>query len=144
MVKPNKRDLNMNPLERIHRLWPELAERTPFEQAQILLPYLTEAERKALIKAEEKRKRREKKMTQLPCSDCGADTTPVTRHGCEYYMVTADVWESAKIEMQGILCIGCLENRLGRRLQPCDFSTAPVNDPDPIWDTPRLRDRKGQ
>jgi len=29
----------------------------------------------------------------------------------------------------GLLCIGCLERRLGRRLTPADFTDAPANDP---------------
>jgi hypothetical protein len=40
----------------------------------------------------------------------------------------------------GMLCIGCLERRLGRQLTPDDFMAAPIND-DPM--ASRLRDRLG-
>jgi len=40
----------------------------------------------------------------------------------------------------GILCIGCLEHRIGRQLTPADFVS---NAPD-RWDTPRLASRKAQ
>lgn len=38
---------------------------------------------------------------------------------------------------EGYLCIGCLEARIGRRLNADDFTGALVNDPHP-WNTPRL------
>lgn len=35
---------------------------------------------------------------------------------------------------QEILCIGCLEKRIGRTLTACDFTDCPVNDlNDPHW-----------
>jgi hypothetical protein len=84
------------------------------------------------------------------CHDCGTDTTPCTgRRGCrhkqrwEWYMVHASVWRAAGMPRMtvetggGFLCIGCLERRLGRNLNPTDFTDAPVNNPSP-WDTPRL------
>lgn len=81
------------------------------------------------------------------CRDCGIDTTPCTkRRGCrhkgrwEHYMVTDTVWSAAGMQ-DGFLCIGCLEQRLGRILTPEDFTSAPINDPDP-WDTERLASRK--
>jgi hypothetical protein len=82
------------------------------------------------------------------CTDCGTDTTPCTgKRGCrhkgkwEWYMVRNTLWKRAGMT-DGFLCVGCLENRIGRKLKPSDFSEAPVNDPD-SWDTPRLADRKG-
>ena len=42
---------------------------------------------------------------------------------CEVYMVRNAVWRAAGIEpMDGCICIGCLEKRLGRALRPRDFS----------------------
>jgi hypothetical protein len=68
------------------------------------------------------------------CCDCGI--------GCdtlgEYYMVRDDLWERVwngkrkphhEISGQEVLCIGCLENRVGRQLCRDDFTDAPVNDP---------------
>jgi hypothetical protein len=42
---------------------------------------------------------------------------------CEVYMVRDAVWKAARLEpMGGCICVGCLEQRLGRRLVPKDFS----------------------
>jgi hypothetical protein len=71
------------------------------------------------------------------CADCGADTIMIG----EWYMVTNEVWEQAwagrrhprhdgcKIIIDGteILCIGCLEKRIGRTLVAADFPDMPVN-----------------
>lgn len=74
----------------------------------------------------------------LPCDDCGVDTTPEPPAGWEYYMVHDPVWAAAGMPVpddpegfvgEGILCIGCLEKRLGRKLTPDDFTGAPVNWP---------------
>jgi len=41
---------------------------------------------------------------------------------CEVYTVRDSVWKAAGMEpMGGCICIGCLEKRLGRRLNPKDF-----------------------
>jgi hypothetical protein len=45
---------------------------------------------------------------------------------CEVYDVRPSVWKVARIEpMGGCLCIGCLEQRLGRRWR--DFTSHPCN-----------------
>jgi hypothetical protein len=65
-------------------------------------------------------------------------------------MVHEAVWEQAwrgrrksyhgKVPGQEILCIGCLEDRLGRRLTSADFIDAPCNSPK--WGiSERMRDR---
>jgi hypothetical protein len=68
------------------------------------------------------------------CADCGLGTV---RLG-EWYMVRDDVWEQAwrgrrkpwqVLPGQQVLCISCLEKRLGRTLMACDFTDASVNDP---------------
>jgi hypothetical protein len=69
------------------------------------------------------------------CCDCGL--------GCnvagEWYAVRDAVWELAwrgrrkswhSIPGQSVLCIGCLEQRLGRTLCASDFTDAAVNCPD--------------
>jgi hypothetical protein len=65
-----------------------------------------------------------------PCSDCGAPTLsaePGVR--AEYYMVHNEVWAAAGAKPADmVLCIGCLEKRLGRQLTPEDFSEAKLND----------------
>ena len=45
----------------------------------------------------------------------------------EYYMVHDHIWEYVNPKIDGMLCIGCVESRLGRRLCPHDFTDAPVN-----------------
>jgi hypothetical protein len=92
------------------------------------------------------------------CKDCGTDTTPCTgQRSCrhkgrwEHYMVTGDVWGAAGMPASAVrahgqsdgdfLCIGCLENRIGRLLCAQDFTDAPINDPDDPWATPRIRSR---
>jgi hypothetical protein len=90
------------------------------------------------------------------CIDCGVDTTPCTgKRGCrhtgrrEYYMVRNRVWAEAGMRTGLVhpysggdyLCIGCIERRIGRKLQFADFTDVPVNDPDDPWKTRRLRSR---
>lgn len=77
------------------------------------------------------------------CADCGVDTLAL----CEWYMVRDELWASAwpggQIERSHpgsqVLCIGCLEQRLGRQLTATDFTDAPVNRM--ANNSPRLRDR---
>lgn len=58
------------------------------------------------------------------CADCGVDTSAID----EYYMVIDAVWlQTGLTKTCGMLCIGCLETRLGRRLVPADFLDAPIN-----------------
>ena len=81
------------------------------------------------------------------CCDCGAGTITLG----EWYMVNPDLWKRAwagrrkphhgKLPGQEILCIGCLEHRIGRMLCRADFPEAPVNDPNEYWQSKRLRDR---
>jgi hypothetical protein len=86
----------------------------------------------------------------LYCTDCTADTVPPDGPD-EYYIVTDEVWAEAggiagtSCVHDGdlILCIGCLEARVGRTLDEADFpSFRPVNKPSP-WHTERLNDRLG-
>jgi hypothetical protein len=53
-----------------------------------------------------------------PCSGCGLN---VSHLGEASYMVLDDVWQAAG-NPDGYLCVGCLEDRLGRRLGPGDFN----------------------
>jgi len=87
------------------------------------------------------------KGTQLPeswdCIDCGVNTAPgcssraglkeafsaglagvIQRYdrNTEMYTVRDAVWAEAEMQPDsGCLCIGCLEQRLGRKLRPKDF-----------------------
>ena len=55
-------------------------------------------------------------------------------------MVRNRVWSAAGMR-HGFLCIGCLESRIGRRLTPRDFTSAPINEIDNPWHTIRLTSR---
>lgn len=57
------------------------------------------------------------------CSDCSVDTSDIN----EYYMVLNSVWAKVATKHDRMLCIGCLEDRLKRKLTPKDFSSAPIN-----------------
>lgn len=99
------------------------------------------------------------------CVDCGINTAPgipsrervektlaadwnnkgvkaTICENSEAYFVRSRVWEAANMdEWGGCLCIGCLENRLGRRLKPKDFDrNHPFNS---MPGTKRLLSRRG-
>lgn len=58
------------------------------------------------------------------CVDCPDNTCDID----EYYMVHDHLWAEACMGPDdGMLCIGCLESRLGRRLVASDFTPYPVN-----------------
>jgi hypothetical protein len=58
------------------------------------------------------------------CRDCGID---VFDRG-HWYMVTDRVWAlAARGSLDGFLCLDCLADRLGRRLELLDFTMAPTN-----------------
>jgi hypothetical protein len=63
-------------------------------------------------------------VNRFICKDCGCDTKEIH----EYYMVTKEIWNLVNKENKAyMLCIGCLENRLGRKLDSNDFIDAPIN-----------------
>jgi hypothetical protein len=107
-------------------------------------------------------------MTGRPvCCDCGIDTIESN----EFYMINDDVWEEAwrdhrrrdeenvskwfmvdtdrweqawrdrRRRSDEILCIGCLEQRIGRTLMKNDFTDVPINDPNRYVMSDRLLDR---
>ena len=55
------------------------------------------------------------------CQDCGCDTIRTNN----WYMVRDSVWLRAMPCRAGILCIPCLEWRLGQPLVPADFKFTP-------------------
>jgi hypothetical protein len=59
------------------------------------------------------------------CWDCNVNTLEID----EYYMVDDGVWEVATEDFggDGMLCIGCLEARLGGKLVASDFPDLPIN-----------------
>lgn len=46
----------------------------------------------------------------------------------EVFHVSEEVWQSSGLgETDGVLCVGCLEKRIGRRLRPRDFPKHELN-----------------
>jgi hypothetical protein len=73
------------------------------------------------------------------CLDCSANTG---RDGLdEYYVVHDEIWRQVAPSWGGMLCIGCLENRLGRKLHQCDFDPCPACFPGQPDGSDRLLDR---
>lgn len=66
-----------------------------------------------------------RKRTRFICLDCKRDTGRLK----EFYYVRLDLWLAAAGSKDGMLCIYCLENRIGRHLVPADFTDATINDP---------------
>lgn len=56
------------------------------------------------------------------CVDCGMNTDK----GGEYYSVHCNVWNAGGGK-RNLLCIGCLEKRIGRKLEANDFRDCRVN-----------------
>ena len=78
------------------------------------------------------------------CTACNTVVLDADGFG-EWYMVTDDIWNGAMPDDPGdmtlFLCIGCLEQRLGRRLTSADFTDAPLNAMGLFLSTERLIDR---
>jgi hypothetical protein len=51
------------------------------------------------------------------CIDCGKDTDAIN----ENYMIHDELWRAANPAEAGMLCVGCCERRLGRKLCRKDF-----------------------
>ena len=83
------------------------------------------------------------------CADCGVDTFAIN----EWYMVKDELWQYAwsgrrrsgvpafTSKADEILCIGCLEDRIDRKLVADDFTDVPINDPTDTDISARMRDR---
>ena len=67
--------------------------------------------------------------TAFTCWDCTVNTLDIN----EYYMVEDELWKLGTIYADNycsedvMLCIGCLENRIGGVLTPSDFPDFPIN-----------------
>lgn len=70
------------------------------------------------------------------CVDCTRNTK------FEHYFVNNNVWfVQAKMPEQGMLCVDCIEHRIGRRLNKFDFTDAHINNPRTNQMTDKLRSR---
>lgn len=71
------------------------------------------------------------------CLDCKVDTGKCNEH----YFVNTDLWLKAVGSKIGMLCVGCLEIRIGRRLNKSDFPEVTINSPKHAKMSQRLLDR---
>lgn len=78
-------------------------------------------------------------MATHHCLDCRRNTHKLN----EYYMVTDKVWRRVNPEDKGMLCIKCLETRLGRQLIYKDFLWCPLNVINVYEGSKLLRERLG-
>lgn len=61
------------------------------------------------------------------CADCRRDVRPGVGID-EQFMVQNELWALAtEARPADFLCVGCIENRIGRRLRRHDFTGAPLN-----------------
>jgi hypothetical protein len=75
-------------------------------------------------------------MIDWACRDCGASTH------AERYIVKDETWRQSALDYRsGMLCVGCLEARLGRKLARGDFIFTPLNIEALWFGSERLRDR---
>ncbi len=65
----------------------------------------------------------EDELENFICLDFGENTALNN----EYYMLIDEVWLEAVPDLWGMLCLNCVELRLGRQLWPEDFMEAPLN-----------------
>lgn len=61
--------------------------------------------------------------TKWKCLDCNVDTGQIGEH----YFINTSTWLNVVGSNKGMLCIGCLEIRLGRKLNIYDFPTVYIN-----------------
>lgn len=82
-----------------------------------------------------------KTMTDLfdkfKCQDCEVNTGEIH----EYYMLLDDLWMQIRDKYHGMLCIGCVEKKLGRKLNKQDFVDVPINNIDERIKSERLVNR---
>ena len=58
------------------------------------------------------------------CVDCGKDT--FLSNSKDYYMVTHELWKKYGVG-DGMLCMDCMEDRLGHKLTTKDILDCPLN-----------------
>lgn len=64
-----------------------------------------------------------KSAKEFVCLDCHVCTFCIN----EYYMVYRRIWKKINPKINGMLCIGCVEKRLGRKLNTKDFTKCSLN-----------------
>lgn len=77
----------------------------------------------------------EDELEEFDCLDCRLNTHLEN----EYYMLLDEIWLEAHPEDDGMLCVTCVERRLGRKLLPADFANVPIN---LIWPHSEILDER--
>jgi len=62
-------------------------------------------------------------LKEFICLDCNVSTHEIN----EYYILKNQLWANVHPDNKGMLCIGCVEDRLGRKLNKDDFLECPLN-----------------
>jgi hypothetical protein len=77
-------------------------------------------------------------LSKSHCRRCGVNTSKIH----EYYVLHDEIWDGVvtrwKLPLDrygesGMMCVGCFEQLLGRRLTKGDFLDCPVNEPLGAW-----------
>jgi hypothetical protein len=71
------------------------------------------------------------------CLDCSTDTGKAGEH----YMLVDSTWQLTGLGKYGMLCIGCVEQRIGRNLHKADFNNSYLNKPRTGIKSARLMNR---
>lgn len=65
-------------------------------------------------------------LVEFDCEDCGINTSALGID--EYYMVHDEVWAQTGLGGDdGMLCLVCIEARIGRNLEASDFTNIKMN-----------------
>jgi len=78
-----------------------------------------------------------KSRRKFLCLDCGVDTGKASEH----YMLNDQTWQLTGLGKYGMLCIGCVERRIKRKLNAKDFNNSYLNKPRTGSMSARLLDR---
>jgi hypothetical protein len=78
-----------------------------------------------------------KRYARFECEGCGRSCRD------EYYMLRSELWQKV-CRFNDTLCIGCVEDRLGRKLVPTDFNLEDTHNLIKLWPPARrLKERLG-
>lgn len=78
-----------------------------------------------------------KSRKKFLCLDCNEDTG---RSG-EHYMLNDSTWHLTGLKKFGMLCVCCVEKRIGRMLKASDFNNSYLNNPRTGMISARLMNR---
>jgi hypothetical protein len=78
-----------------------------------------------------------KSRRKFLCLDCGIDTGKASEH----YMLNDQTWKLTGLGKYGMLCVGCVEIRIKRKLVAKDFNSSYLNNPRTGSISARLLDR---